>query len=146
MSFASQNRALCECKVFAWHVSAMCLKPYFPSACFQKCRPMAKCTRFSQVCSNRPTYANAAASSCDAHVLGSERGVTFWRPQAPIGYATLGDCITAGSTQPTFQVGFAFATTTNYAVCSSSEDSVTSWRYCYMALPHNLCLISVVIE
>lgn len=66
---------------------------------------MAKCTRFSQVWSNRPTYANAAASSCDAHVLGSERGVTFWRPQAPIGYAVLGDCITAGSTQPTFQVG-----------------------------------------
>ncbi len=65
---------------------------------------MAKCTRFSQVWSNRPTYAHAAASSCDAHVLGSERGVTFWRPQAPIGYAVLGDCITAGSAQPTFQV------------------------------------------
>ena len=65
---------------------------------------MAKCTRFSQIWSNRPTYAHAAASSCDAHVLGSERGVTFWRPQAPIGYAILGDCITAGSTQPTFQV------------------------------------------
>lgn len=67
-------------------------------------RPMAKCTRFSQIWSNQPTYHNAAASSCDAHVLGSERGVTFWRPQAPIGYAVLGDCITAGSTQPTFQV------------------------------------------
>ena len=65
---------------------------------------MAKCTRFSQVWSNRPTYAHAAASSCDVHVLGSERGVTFWRPQAPIGYAVLGDCITAGSAQPTFQV------------------------------------------
>ena len=65
---------------------------------------MAKCTRFSQVWSNRPAYATAAASSCDAHVLGSERGVTFWRPQAPIGYAILGDCITPGSAQPTFQV------------------------------------------
>ena len=66
---------------------------------------MAKCTRFSQIWSNRPTYTYAAAASCDAHVLGSERGVTFWKPQAPTGYAILGDCITAGTAQPTFQVG-----------------------------------------
>ena len=71
------------------------------------CRPIAKCTRFNLIWSNRPVYAHAAASSCDAHVLGSDRGVTFWRPQAPNGYAVLGDCITAGSTQPTFQVCLA---------------------------------------
>lgn len=65
---------------------------------------MAKCTRFSQIWSNRPTYATSAEASCDAHVLGGERGVTIWRPQPPLGYAILGDCITAGSTQPAFQV------------------------------------------
>ena len=45
----------------------------------------------------------------DTDVLGAERGVTFWRPQAPLGYAVVGDCVTAGSAQPTFQVRFLLA-------------------------------------
>jgi hypothetical protein len=40
----------------------------------------------------------------DTSVLAAERGLTFWRPQPPIGYASLGDCVTTGTMQPTFQV------------------------------------------
>ena len=40
----------------------------------------------------------------DTNTLGSERGLTFWRPRPPIGYASLGDCVTTGTMQPTFQV------------------------------------------
>ena len=41
----------------------------------------------------------------DTDVLAGSRGLTFWRPQPPVGYAVLGDCVTAGTAyQPTFQV------------------------------------------
>jgi hypothetical protein len=40
----------------------------------------------------------------DTNILGSERGLTFWRPRPPIGYVSLGDCVTTGTMQPTFQV------------------------------------------
>ena len=40
----------------------------------------------------------------DTNTLGSERGLTFWRPRPPVGYASLGDCVTTGTMQPTFQV------------------------------------------
>ena len=65
---------------------------------------MAKCTRFTQLWTNQPDHRTSAAACTDAHVLGSDRGITVWRPQAPIGYAILGDCITDGGSQPTFQV------------------------------------------
>ncbi len=38
-------------------------------------------------------------------LVGADQGLTIWRPQAPTGYAILGDCITLGDAQPTFQVG-----------------------------------------
>lgn len=40
----------------------------------------------------------------NTHTLGSERGLTFWRPQPPLGYAITGDCAVPGSAQPSFQV------------------------------------------
>ena len=40
----------------------------------------------------------------DTNILSSERGLTFWRPKPPIGYASLGDCVTTGTAQPSFQV------------------------------------------
>ena len=41
----------------------------------------------------------------DTDVLAGSRGLTFWRPQPPVGYAVLGDCVTAGTAhQPAFQV------------------------------------------
>ena len=37
-------------------------------------------------------------------LVGADQGLTVWQPQAPTGYAILGDCITLGDAQPTFQV------------------------------------------
>ncbi|KAK9819963.1 hypothetical protein WJX72_004515 [[Myrmecia] bisecta] len=64
-------------------------------------RPIAKCTTFVKLWSNSSAQ---SGSPVDTSVLGEERGLTFWRPQAPIGYAILGDCMTSGKKQPTFQV------------------------------------------
>lgn len=33
-----------------------------------------------------------------------QKGMTFWRPNPPAGFAATGDCVTAGSSQPSFQV------------------------------------------
>ncbi len=66
-------------------------------------RPLARCARFVQVWSNHPEAAGPAGGVTDTCVLGGERGLTFWRAQAPTGYARLGDCVTTGTMQPTFQ-------------------------------------------
>ena len=68
-------------------------------------RPLARCARFVRTWSNAPEPAGAAAAAVlDTNVLGSQRGLSFWRPQAPTGYACLGDCVTTGTMQPAFQV------------------------------------------
>ena len=46
----------------------------------------------------------AAGDLLNMHALGEEGELTFWRPQPPVGYAILGDCAIAGTSQPTFQV------------------------------------------
>lgn len=68
------------------------------------CRPLARTTTFVQVWSNHPQASGPAGAIMDTNTLGSERGLTFWRPRLPIGYASLGDCVTTGTMQPTFQV------------------------------------------
>ncbi len=40
----------------------------------------------------------------DTDVLGAAGGLTFWRPLPAVGYAVFGDCATAGTSQPAFQV------------------------------------------
>ncbi|KAK9908805.1 hypothetical protein WJX75_003140 [Coccomyxa subellipsoidea] len=67
-------------------------------------KPLARCTRFLQLWSNHPEKSGPAGAVMDTSVLAAERGLTFWRPQPPIGYASLGDCVTTGTMQPTFQV------------------------------------------
>ena len=68
-------------------------------------RPLARCGRFVRTWSNAPEPSGAAAAAVlDTNVLGSQRGLSFWRPQAPPGYAPLGDCVTTGTAQPAFQV------------------------------------------
>jgi vacuolar protein sorting-associated protein 13A/C len=39
-------------------------------------------------------YATAGAGGVD--VVGSDKGVTIWRPQPPMGYAIVGDVLSAG--------------------------------------------------
>lgn len=72
--------------------------------CVSLRRPLARTTTFVQVWSNHPQAAGPAGAIMDTAVLGTERGLTFWRPRPPIGYAALGDCVTTGTMQPTFQV------------------------------------------
>jgi vacuolar protein sorting-associated protein 13A/C len=66
-------------------------------------RPLARCARFVRAWSNAPEPSGPAAAALDTNVLGSQRGLTFWRPQPPTGYACLGDCATTGTMQPAFQ-------------------------------------------
>jgi hypothetical protein len=40
------------------------------------------------------SYATAGAGGVD--VVGSDKGVTVWRPQPPVGYAILGDVLSSG--------------------------------------------------
>jgi vacuolar protein sorting-associated protein 13A/C len=40
------------------------------------------------------SYATAGAGGVD--VVGSDKGVTLWRPQPPVGYAILGDVLSSG--------------------------------------------------
>lgn len=67
-------------------------------------RPLAMCSRFVRQWASQPAAAGAAGAVVITHVLGEDRGLTFWRPQPPLGYAIVGDCAVAGSAQPTFQV------------------------------------------
>ncbi|KAK9815130.1 hypothetical protein WJX73_008307 [Symbiochloris irregularis] len=66
-------------------------------------KPIAMCSRFAR---QWASYVESAGSEpmVNTHTLGSERGLTFWRPQPPVGYAMTGDCAVPGSAQPTFQV------------------------------------------
>lgn len=67
------------------------------------CSPLARCASFIRVWDNvRAT--REVAQALDAKLVGAAPGVTFWRPLPPIGYAVLGDCVTAGPAQPSFQV------------------------------------------
>ncbi len=68
------------------------------------CRPLARTTTFVQIWSNHPPAVGPAGAIMDTNILSSERGLTFWRPKPPIGYASLGDCVTTGTAQPSFQV------------------------------------------
>lgn len=45
-------------------------------------------------CGVGPPYATAGAGGVD--VIGSDKGVTVWRPQPPMGYALVGDVLSAG--------------------------------------------------
>eukprot|EP00884_Botryococcus_braunii_P010315 jgi/Botrbrau1/19285/Bobra.0073s0028.1 len=67
-------------------------------------RPLARCSRFVSVWSSGGSAGGPAGELAEPHVIGTDSGVTFWRPQAPTGYAPLGDCITRGDRQPTYQV------------------------------------------
>lgn len=66
-------------------------------------RPLARCTAFTKVWSNA-CEGSGVRETLESLLVGADQGLTVWRPQAPTGYAILGDCITLGSTQPTFQV------------------------------------------
>jgi len=66
-------------------------------------RPLARCTAFTKVWSNA-SEGRSVRDTLDHVLIGADQGLTVWRPQAPTGYAILGDCITLGDTQPTFQV------------------------------------------
>ena len=57
-----------------------------------------------QIWSNHPQAVGPAGAILETNPLGFERGLTFWRPRPPIGYAALGDCVTTGTMQPTYQV------------------------------------------
>ena len=72
---------------------------------FLPCRPLVRCSHFVQVwTSHLPGLDHPASDLVNTHTLGREQGLTFWRPQTPSGYAALGDCVTGGISQPTFQV------------------------------------------
>ena len=68
------------------------------------CRPLASCSRFVQQWTSMQPSSLAAGDLLNMHALGEEGELTFWRPQPPVGYAILGDCAIAGTSQPTFQV------------------------------------------
>ena len=62
-----------------------------------------QCARFERVWTNHVEAAGAAGAAVDTDAVSGERGVSVWRPQAPAGYAALGDCVTPGARQPSFQ-------------------------------------------
>jgi len=66
-------------------------------------RPLVQCARFERVWTNHVEAAGAAGGAVDTDAVSGERGVSVWRPQAPAGYAALGDCVTPGARQPSFQ-------------------------------------------
>lgn len=53
--------------------------------------------------SNREGSKGGLQSLLDTDVLAGSKGLTFWQPQPPTGYGVLGDCVTSGAAQPTFQ-------------------------------------------
>lgn len=67
-------------------------------------RPLARTATFTQIWSNHLQAVGPAGAILETNPLGFERGLTFWRPRPPIGYAALGDCVTTGTMQPTYQV------------------------------------------
>lgn len=67
-------------------------------------QPLARVDKFvymwsshgaAEGCGVGPPYATAGAGGVD--VIGSDKGVTVWRPQPPMGYALLGDVLAAGT-------------------------------------------------
>lgn len=67
-------------------------------------QPIARVDKFVHIwsshgaaegCGVGPPYATAGAGGVD--VIGSDKGVTVWRPQPPMGYALLGDVLSAGT-------------------------------------------------
>ena len=71
-------------------------------------RPLARCTAFTKIWSNA-CEGIGVRETLESLLVGADQGLTVWRPRAPTGYAILGDCITLGATQPTFQVNFCMA-------------------------------------
>jgi vacuolar protein sorting-associated protein 13A/C len=77
-------------------------------------QPLARVTRFACLWSSHgpaegggagPPYAIAGvAGAGGVAVIGSDKGVTVWRPQPPMGYALVGDVLSAGHGQPDHQV------------------------------------------
>lgn len=64
-------------------------------------QPLSRVDKFSFLwCSHEAadtsstSYAAAGAGGVD--LLGSDKGVTAWRPQPPTGYAIVGDVLSAG--------------------------------------------------
>ena len=57
-----------------------------------------------QIWSSAEDAGTDAENVLNTDILGSNKGLTFWRPQPSTGYAVFGDCVTAGSGQPAFQV------------------------------------------
>ena len=57
-----------------------------------------------QVWSSAGDTASDGEAVLNTDVLGSNKGLTFWRPQPSTGYAVFGDCVTADNAQPAFQV------------------------------------------
>ena len=67
-------------------------------------QPLARVDKFvylwsshgpAEGCGVGPPYAMAGAGGVD--VIGSDKGVTVWRPQPPMGYALMGDVLSAGN-------------------------------------------------
>ncbi len=81
-------------------------------------RPLARCTAFTKVWSNA-SEGRSVRDTLDRVLVGADQGLTVWRPQAPTGYAVLGDCITLGDTQPTFQVSIRFSGGVVIAECTA---------------------------
>lgn len=66
-------------------------------------QPLARVTRFACLWSSHgpaegagagPPYATAGAGG--VAVIGSDKGITVWRPQPPVGYAAVGDVLAPG--------------------------------------------------
>ena len=97
-------------------------------------RPLARCTAFTKVWSNA-CEGRSVRETLDSVLVGANQGLTVWRPQAPTGYAILGDCITLGGTQPTFQVGRTGLIYRAPLLLSSEHWAHILWPHCrYMQL------------
>ena len=94
-------------------------------------RPLARTTTFVQIWSNHPPAVGPAGTIMDTNILSPERGLTFWRPKPPIGYASLGDCVTTGTAQPSFQVPEDCSCTERSPICDIFRWSAP--QYCISA-------------
>ena len=107
--------------LFIRHTNALC------RLLFAGTRPLARCTAFTKVWSNAGE-GHGVREELESLLVGADQGLTIWRPQAPTGYATLGDCITLSDAQPTFQVS-ACTTGTRLAYAASCSD------FCFAVRP-----------
>lgn len=96
-------------------------------------QPLARVDKFvymwsshgaAEGCGVGPPYATAGAGGVD--VIGSDKGVTVWRPQPPMGYALLGDVLAAGRHRLVCVLGLWTAISAVQGVHVS--DNVSPWE------------------